>query len=126
VVGTLPDRDAIIRLVGAVLMEQTDEWAEQRRYVGLEILAKARWSTLPANNPKEAPAAITTSAPSDHVVPSSSTTNTDAAHPSSRSAASTSHNPAPLLASSSEVKNQPTHDARCAAPRSVRIGRKIR
>jgi putative transposase len=59
VVGIFPDRDAIIRLVGAVLMEQTDEWAEQRRYMGLEILAKARRSTLPASDHKEVPAAIT-------------------------------------------------------------------
>jgi hypothetical protein len=32
---------------GAVLAEQTDERAEQRRYMGVEILAKARQATGP-------------------------------------------------------------------------------
>jgi len=52
VVGIFPARDALIRLVGAVLAEQHDEWTEMRRYIGLDVLAKSRL-TNPGTSPAE-------------------------------------------------------------------------
>ena len=53
VVGIFPSREALIRLVGAVLAEQHDEWTEMRRYIGLDILAKSRLATTGATPAEE-------------------------------------------------------------------------
>ena len=42
-------RDSLIRLAGAVLAGQHDEWTEGRRYLGLDILARSRITLAPGD-----------------------------------------------------------------------------
>jgi putative transposase len=64
VVGIFPDRNSAIRLIGAVLAEQHDDWAEGRRYLGLDVLARSRTALINTDQDNEqkedlTPAALT-------------------------------------------------------------------
>jgi transposase-like protein len=54
VAGIFPNEDSVIRLVGAVLAEQHDEWQVGKRYLSLEPMARLRPSAVPALEDKEA------------------------------------------------------------------------
>jgi putative transposase len=51
VVGIFPDRTAIIRLLGALLAEQHDEWIDDRRYLELDVLNRSRAKVTSTDQP---------------------------------------------------------------------------
>jgi len=55
VVGIFPNEAAIIRLIGAVLLEQNDEWQLQHRYMQVEVMAELAASGT--DDPRQIPCA---------------------------------------------------------------------
>jgi transposase-like protein len=62
VVGIFPDAAAVLRLVGAILAEQHDEWQVARRYLSAESLAKLTAPAAPPPPPHELPLALVATA----------------------------------------------------------------
>lgn len=58
VVGIFPTRGSVVRLVGALLAEQHDEWAITRRYMSLESLAQARIRLIEPDDSEEVTPAL--------------------------------------------------------------------
>ncbi len=53
VVGIFPNRRAVIRLVGAILSEQTDEWAIAKRYMSVESLKTPALTAISPADPRQ-------------------------------------------------------------------------
>jgi putative transposase len=58
VVGIFPNRDAVVRLVGAVLAEQHDEWAVGRRYASLDALRASTLTVIDGERKETTPAEL--------------------------------------------------------------------
>ena len=52
--GIFPNEAAVIRLIGAVLLEQNDEWQLQHRYMQVEVMAELATA---ATDPRQIPCA---------------------------------------------------------------------
>ena len=56
-VGIFPNEASIIRLIGAVLLEQTDAWQLMQRYTQVEAMAELLMPAADADQPQFPPKA---------------------------------------------------------------------